>query len=192
MKKTKEATPVPENEPIKEPMLDNAVETNEPHDGTTYETSTMDQEPLELLTKEILELKDKNLRLMAEFENYRKRSAKEKSEAYKYAGEGVLVKILPLVDDFERGIQAMKATDDGEAIKEGMLLIYSKFKSFLADNGVAVIPTENELFNTDLHEAVTTFPAPNDDLKGKIIDCVSTGYTLNEKVIRFAKVVVGE
>ena len=138
------------------------------------------------------ELNDKNLRLMAEFDNFRKRTLKEKSELIKNAGENVFVNILPLVDDFERAMKAMETTEDIEAVKEGIDLIYSKFMSFLNTNGVKVIPTDNEPFDVDKHEAVTLYPAPTEDQKGKIIDCLTKGYTLNEKVIRFAKVVVGE
>ena len=147
---------------------------------------------IEALNTEISDLKDKNLRLMAEFDNFRRRSAKEKIDLIKNAGEDLLVRILPLVDDFERAMKAMENSGDVKAVKEGIDLIYSKFLSFLKDNGVTTIPTEDEPFNTDLHEAVTTFPAPSEELKGKIIDCLTKGYTLNEKVIRFAKVVVGE
>ena len=100
--------------------------------------------------------------------------------------------MLPLVDDFERALKAMETTEDVVAVKEGVDLIYGKFIAFLLQNGVKAIPTENEVFDTDLHEAITTFSAPSEDMKGKIIDCVSKGYTLNEKVIRFSKVVVGE
>ena len=138
------------------------------------------------------ELNDKNLRLMAEFDNFRKRTLKEKSELIKNAGENIFVNILPLVDDFERAMKAMETTEDIEAVKEGINLIYSKFMSFLNTNGVKVIPTDNEPFDVDKHEAVTLYPAPTEDQKGKIIDCLTRGYTLNEKVIRFAKVVVGE
>jgi len=129
---------------------------------------------------------------MAEFDNFRKRSIKERSDLIKFAGEDVLKKILPLIDDFERALQAMETSEDVKAVKEGIDLIYSKFMSFLSENGVTVIPTDQEQFNTDLHEAITTFPAPSEEMKGKIVDCVSKGYTLNEKVIRYAKVVVGE
>ena len=138
------------------------------------------------------ELNDKNLRLMAEFDNYRKRTLKERMDLVKTAGEKILADMLPLVDDFERGLKAMETSQDVQAVKDGVDLIYSKFISFLIQNGVKAIPTENENFNTEFHEAITTFPAPTEELKGKIIDCVSKGYTLNEKVIRFSKVVVGE
>lgn len=144
------------------------------------------------LTQEIADLKDKNLRLMAEFDNFRKRTLKEKSELILNGGEDVLKKLLPLVDDFERALKAMETSTDAKAIKEGLDLIYVKLIAYLNENGVQAIPTENEAFNTDLHEAITTFPAPSEELKGKIIDCVSKGYTLREKVIRYSKVVVGE
>ena len=149
-------------------------------------------EDLEQVNQKCEELNDKNLRLMAEFDNFRKRTLKEKSELIKNAGENIFVNILPLVDDFERAMKAMETTEDIEAVKEGINLIYSKFMSFLNTNGVKVIPTDNEPFDVDKHEAVTLYPAPTEDQKGKIIDCLTRGYTLNEKVIRFAKVVVGE
>jgi len=103
-----------------------------------------------------------------------------------------LVNMLPLVDDFERAMKAMETSEDVQAVKDGVELIYSKFIAFLLQNGVKAIPDKNETFDTEFHEAITTFPAPSEELKGKIIDCASKGYTLNEKVIRFSKVVVGE
>ena len=146
----------------------------------------------EALKQKCEELNDKNLRLMAEFDNFRKRSLKERMDLIKTASEKVLADMLPLVDDFERALQAMDTAEDVVAVKEGVNLIYDKFISFLQQNGVKEIVTENETFDVECHEAVTTFPAPSEDLKGKIIDCVSKGYTLNDKVIRFPKVVVGE
>ncbi len=159
---------------------------------TTEQEAAKIADDLEVLTQKCSELNDKNLRLMAEFDNYRKRTLKERTDLIKTAGESTLVNMLPLIDDFERALKAMETSEDVNAVKEGVDLIYSKFIAFLLQNGVKSIPTENEDFNTDLHEAITTFPAPSEELKGKIIDCVSKGYTLNEKVIRFAKVVVGE
>lgn len=153
--------------------------------------ATVEKE-IESLSREINDLKDKNLRLMAEFDNYRKRTLKEKSELILNGGEDVLKKLLPLVDDFERAIQAMETSTDTQAVKDGIDLIYAKLMSFLNENGVTAIPTENEDFNTDLHEAVTTFPAPSEEMKGKIIECISKGYSLREKVIRYSKVIVGE
>ena len=159
---------------------------------TTENEAAKIAEDLEQVNQKCEELNDKNLRLMAEFDNFRKRTLKEKSELIKNAGENVFVNILPLVDDFERAMKAMETTEDIEAVKEGIDLIYSKFMNFLNTNGVKVIPTDNEPFDVDKHEAVTLYPAPTEDQKGKIIDCLTRGYTLNEKVIRFAKVVVGE
>lgn len=164
----------------------------------TTQTETTDAaaeqivDEMELMAQKCAELNDKNLRLMAEFDNYRKRTLKERLDLLKTASEKVLVEMLPLVDDFERGLKAMETSQDVEAVKDGVDLIYSKFIAFLLQNGVKAIPTENETFDTEFHEAVTTFPAPSEEMKGKIIDCVSKGYTMNEKVIRFSKVVVGE
>ena len=146
----------------------------------------------EQLRDKIAELEDKNLRMMAEFDNFRRRSNKEKLELLSTAGEKILCDMLPLVDDFERANLAMEKTDDINALREGITLIYQKFVSFLEKNDVHPIPTENVPFDTDKHEAVTTFPTQDESQKGKIIDCVQKGYTLGEKVIRYAKVVVGE
>lgn len=170
-----------------------AATENTSSDETTEATSVESTDgTINELKQEIADLKDKNLRLMAEFDNFRKRTLKEKSELILNGGEDVLKKLLPLVDDFERALKAMETSTDAQALKEGLDLIYAKLISYLSENGVQAIPTENEVFNTDLHEAITTFPAPSEELKGKIMDCVSKGYTLREKVIRFSKVVVGE
>tara|TARA_B100000497_G_C7678855_1_gene410527 strand:- start:924 stop:1418 length:495 start_codon:yes stop_codon:yes gene_type:complete len=132
------------------------------------------------------ELNDKHLRLFAEFENFKKRTAKERMDLYKTAGESVLTSLLPVLDDFERSIKANQKQED-----EGVVLIYNKLKSTLETKGLKAIddPIGTEL-NTDYHEAITNIPAPSDDMKGKIIDVVEKGYFLNEKVIRYAKVVV--
>ena len=170
------------------------IERNEnaEFEETTDEATDQIVDELELMSQKYTELNDKNLRLMAEFDNYRKRTLKERIDLLKTAGEKVLVDMLPLVDDFERGLKAMETSDDVQAVKDGVDLIYSKFIAFLLQNGVKAIPDVNEPFDTEFHEAITTFPAPSEDMKGKIIDCVSKGYTLNDKVIRFSKVVVGE
>ena len=140
------------------------------------------------LTKEekFAELNDKHLRLFAEFENFKKRTAKERMDLYKTAGESVLTALLPVLDDFERSIKANQKQED-----EGVVLIYNKLKSILETKGLKAMedPIGQEL-NTDYHEAITNIPAPSDDMKGKIIDLVEKGYFLNEKVIRYAKVVV--
>jgi molecular chaperone GrpE len=150
------------------------------------------QEALEELQAKYNQLNDNHLRTLAEFDNYRKRSLREKADLIKSGGESVLVNVLTVVDDMERGLAAMKETQDVVAVKEGMDLIYVKLQNFLKQNGVTAIDTVGKNFDTDQHEAITTFPAPTPDLKGKVVDCVQKGYILNEKVIRFAKVVVGE
>jgi len=150
------------------------------------------QEALEELQAKYNQLNDTYLRSLAEFDNYRKRSLREKADLIKSGGESVLVNVLTVVDDMERGLAAMKETQDVVAVKEGMDLIYGKLQNFLKQNGVTAIDTKGKDFDTDQHEAITTFPAPTPELKGKVIECVQKGYILNEKVIRFAKVVVGE
>lgn len=160
---------------------------------STEEEGTEEESPEQLLEKAnqaIENLKDKNLRMMAEFDNYRRRTAKEKLDLQKTAGERIFKDMLPLIDDFERAEKAMAQTDDIEAVRQGIELIHKKFIGFLADNDVQEIATDVD-FNTDLHEAITTFAA-GEDKKGKIIDCTQKGYTLGDKVIRYAKVVVGE
>ncbi|MGL5938000.1 MAG: nucleotide exchange factor GrpE [Phocaeicola sp.] len=138
------------------------------------------------------EWKDKYLRLSAEFDNYRKRTLKEKAELIKNAGEKTITAILPVLDDFERALQNMETAENVEALKEGLDLICSKFSKTLAQQGLAKIETTEQNFDTDFHEAIALIPAPSDAEKGKILDCVQTGYSLNEKVIRHAKVVVGQ
>ena len=139
----------------------------------------------------IAELEDKNLRMMAEFDNYRRRTNKEKLDLMETAGERIFTEMLPLVDDFDRAVAAMEKTDDIEALREGIKLIQQKFVAFLDKQDVHAIETEDMDFNTDEHEAVTTFAA-GEEKKGKVIDCTQKGYKLGDKVIRFAKVVVGE
>ena len=140
----------------------------------------------------IADLKDKYLRQAAEFDNYRKRVLKEKSELIQNGGESVISSLLPIIDDFERALQNMKKSDDTAALKEGVELIYQKFMKTLESNGLKTIETKEADFNTDFHEAVAMIPAPNDESKGKVVDCVQKGYKLNDKVIRHAKVAVGQ
>ncbi|MBQ6791230.1 MAG: nucleotide exchange factor GrpE [Paludibacteraceae bacterium] len=149
----------------------------------TEEAAESEEEQIEALKARIAELEDKNLRMMAEFDNYRRRTNKEKLELMSTAGERIFKEMLPLIDDFER---ALAVIDD-----EGVRLIYQKFMAFLDKNDVHPIETEGADFNTDEHEAVTTFAA-GENQKGKVIDCTQKGYKLGDKVIRFAKVVVGE
>ena len=138
------------------------------------------------------EQKDKYLRLSAEFDNYRKRTLKEKAELIKNGGEKTLTAILPVLDDFERALKNMEASEETKAMKEGVELIFSKFQKILGQEGLQKIETEGQAFDTDFHEAIALIPAPSEDLKGKILDCVQTGYMLKEKVIRHAKVAVAQ
>ncbi len=138
------------------------------------------------------ELNDTHLRLMAEFDNYRKRMMRERADLIKNASERVVVDLLPIVDDFERSLKSMATASDVAAVSEGVNLIYQKILTLLKKQGVSVVETENQPFNEEIHEAVTTIPAPSEELKGKIVDCVQKGYQMNEKVIRFPKVVVGK
>lgn len=138
------------------------------------------------------EMNDKYLRLSAEFDNYRKRTLKEKTELIKSAGERILGEILPVMDNFERALQSMETATDVPALREGVELIYSTFKDFLTQQGVQEMECIHAEFNPDLQEAVTKIPAPTEEMKGKVVDCIQKGYTLYDKVIRFPKVVVGE
>lgn len=139
----------------------------------------------------VAELQDKYLRQVAEFDNYRKRTIKEKAELILNGAEKTITAILPILDDMERALKNMDKMEDVAAVKEGVDLIFQKFVKILGEQGVKKIETENADFNTDLHEAIAQVPAPSDEMKGKIIDCVKTGYTLNEKVIRHSQVAVG-
>ena len=150
------------------------------------------EKELEEAQTAIEEQKDKYLRLSAEFDNYRKRTIKEKAELILNGGEKSISSILPVIDDFERAIKTMEPAKDESAVKEGVEMIYNKFMAVLAQNGVKVIETKDQPLDTDYHEAIAVIPAPSEEQKGKILDCVQTGYTLNDKVIRHAKVVVGE
>ena len=137
------------------------------------------------------EMHDSYLRLMAEFDNYRKRTIREKADLIKTGGESVLINLLPVIDDFERALKNLQQTEDITAVIQGIELIYTKFISFLSQQGVKVIETKDQPFNTELYEAVALVPTPEDSLKGKILDCIQTGYMLYDKVIRHAKVIVG-
>jgi molecular chaperone GrpE len=147
---------------------------------------------LEKAESDLLDMKDKHIRLQAEFDNYRKRTLKERMELLKTASESVLIGILPVIDDFDRAVQTLDSVEEESHVKDGVNLIYNKFQDFLKQNGVKEIEAKEQTFDTDLHEAITTFPAPTEELKGKIIDVVQKGYYLNDKVIRHAKVVIGE
>ena len=149
------------------------------------------EEQLEAAKKEIEDLNDKLLRKIAEFDNYRKRTMKEKTELILNGGERTVVAILPVIDDLERALKNMKQADDIAAVEEGVELVYKKFIDTLKKQGVEPIQTEGADFDVDLHEAIAQLPAPTDELKGKVMDCTLTGYKMNEKVIRHSQVVVG-
>lgn len=168
--------------------------SKEKEEKTTDEQSAEEKPADEVgkLQNELDSLKDKYLRLSAEFDNYRKRTMKEKAELILNGGEKCISSILPIVDDFERALKNMETAEDVAAVKEGVELIYNKFMTILGQNGVKPIETKEQPLNTDYHEAIAVIPAPAEELKGKVLDCVQTGYTLNDKVIRHAKVVVGE
>ena len=174
---------------------DKTSETDNSQDKTAAndtDTTAQDTDKGDDLQKKYDELNDRYLRLMAEFDNYRKRTLKEKMDLTKYAEEDVIKGILPVVDNMERAIKSLETATDINAVKEGIDLIYKKFMEFLEKRGIKEIEALNKELDTDLHEAVTKFAAPSEDLKGKIIDVIEKGYYLHDKVIRYAKVVVGE
>jgi molecular chaperone GrpE len=144
------------------------------------------------LQKQVEEQKDKFLRLYADFDNYKKRTAKERSELILTAGKDIMTAMLPVSDDMDRAIKYMNESEDLTTIKEGLNLVYAKFKNILEQNGLKSIPSIGEIFDVEKHEAITEIPAPNDEMKGKVVDEVEKGYYLNGKLIRYAKVVVGK
>ncbi len=175
------------------PQEENATEEQstegESNDEATAEVKEMD--PVEALADENAKLRDQLLRTIAEFDNYKKRTLKEKAELILNGGEKTIIAFLPVLDDFERAL-ADTHTDDPAAIKEGMDLIFKKFIKTLEGMGVKRIETDDQDFDVDFHEAIAMVPGMGDDKKGKVIDCVQTGYMLNNKVIRHAKVAVGQ
>ena len=144
------------------------------------------------MANKLIEMNDKYLRLSAEFDNYRKRTLKEKMDLTKMGGENVLMKVLPVVDNLERAIQSIRETSEIDAVKQGIELIYSNFREFLKQNGVQEIECLNQDFNSDIHEALTKIPAPDPEQKGKVVDIIEKGYYLHDRVMRYARVVVGD
>ncbi len=181
-----------ETETTAEENVSEAEDTTPQEEETENEEATEEKDPLEAANEEIEQLKDKFLRTVAEFENYKKRTLKEKTELILNGAEKTVDAFLPVVDDFERALTTAEKADDMAALKEGMELIYKKFMKTLEGLGVKKIETEDADFDVDYHEAVAMVPAADDDKKGKVIDCIQTGYTLNDKVIRHAKVAVGQ
>lgn len=182
-----------ENKPAEEQEVKNVENTAEQTQATeTTETTetTAEQTAADDLADKILKLNDQHLRLMAEFENYKKRTLKERADLIKYSGERVFVDMLPIIDDFERALEHLPEEDS--PVKEGIVMIHNKFVNFLKNNGVKEMETKDQPFDMDLHEAISMFPAADESMKGKIVDCTQKGYTFHDKVIRYAKVVVAE
>lgn len=175
-----------------ETISENKQEPNKKEDEQELTGEAKLQKELETATKTIEEQKDKYLRLSAEFDNYRKRTMKEKAELIKNGGEKTISAILPILDDMERALQNAAKTEDLNAIRQGIELISQKFHKVLEQEGLQKMEPIGEAFDTDYHEAVALVPAPNEEQKGKVLDCVQTGYKLNDKVIRHAKVVVAQ
>ena len=164
------------------------AETTQNADNSAVENELSAEEKLK---NELVAANDKYLRLFAEFDNFRRRTAKEREEARKTEGKDVIVALIPLMDDFERAIRSMDNATDVAAVKAGVELIYNKLSSTLTQKGLKPMEALGETFDADLHEAITNIPAPTDDLKGKVVDQMEKGYYLGDKVIRFAKVIVG-
>ena len=186
----------PENEKLQDTTGENI--TGEPEE-VTPEESPVEEEACENLEAKVSELeqqlekeKKEYLFLMAEFDNFRKRTLKEKSEIIKNAGENVLKGLLPIMDDFERGLKAAENSAESDSVKEGLNLIYNKLQKYLNQNGVKEIDPADDTFDTEKHEAISVVPVPDEDKKGKILDTVEKGYMINDKVLRHAKVVVGQ
>lgn len=174
-------------------LMDQQEESHESKkDAKKGHKKTKAEEHLEKAESDLLELKDRHIRLQAEFDNYRKRTMKERIDLLKTANESLLISLLPVIDDFDRANQSLDIVEENSPVKEGVKLIYNKFQDFLKQNGIKEIEAKGQDFDTDLHEAITKIPAPSPDMTGKIVDVVQKGYFLNDKVIRFAKVVIGE
>ncbi|TMI66429.1 MAG: nucleotide exchange factor GrpE [Bacteroidetes bacterium] len=183
-----------EKEPItpeNEPGID--INTDENMSGTSHLNEPVAEESeIEKLRAELAEMKDKLLRKTAEFDNFRKRNAKERLELIVTAGREVITELLDVLDDCDRAQKQFETSDDVNQLKDGVTLIFNKLRNKLQARGLKVMEAVNTEFNTDLHEAITEIPAPNEDMKGKVMDEVTKGYYLNDKIIRFAKVVVGK
>ena len=183
-----------EGEPVAQPETDEADNDSKKSKKSRRqrrEDEAKDKE-IEELKAQVEEQKDRYLRLSAEFDNYRKRTLKERSDMLKTVNGDTLSGMLPVLDDLERAMQSMEKATDVAAVREGVVLIYSKLQEFLKNKGVVEIDAMNQVFDTDLHEAITKIPAPSEDLKGKVVDVIQKGYKIDTKVIRYAKVVVGE
>ncbi|MBR6141679.1 MAG: nucleotide exchange factor GrpE [Bacteroidaceae bacterium] len=190
-KKEEELKETPKNTEDTAPETEQTEKEVSPREDLEGVAELTPEEQLEAANAEIASLKDQLLRKIAEFDNYRKRTIKEKTDLILNGGEKTIVTILPVLDDMERALKNMQKAEDVSAVLEGVELIYKKFMDILGKQGVSIIDTKEADFDVDLHEAVAQLPAPTPELKGKVMDCTQTGYKLNEKVIRHAQVVVG-
>ncbi len=198
LKKMKKEEPTStENNNNMDEIFDEFQQVNEARQNQKNETENVDPEDVESETaaedkhKELALANDKFLRLYAEFDNYKRRTSKERIDLLQTAGKDVIVSLLPVLDDFERASRAIENAKDVAAVKEGVNLVYNKLKNLLAQKGLKEMVSKGQPFDADIHEAVTNIPAPDEAMKGKIVDVLEEGYLLNDKVIRFAKVVVG-
>ena len=176
---------------IKEEEIKNEQETVQVEENQEVEAEVVVEEPT---TEELLQAeKDKFLRLFAEFENYKKRTSRERVELFKTAGQELMTSLLPIIDDFERALTHIEDDKEAEELRKGVLLIYQKFYNTLELKGLSKVETNaGDTFDAEIHEAITQIPAPSEDLKGKVIDCVEKGYKLGDKIIRYPKVVIGQ
>jgi molecular chaperone GrpE len=178
---------------VQDSIDENANETAAENESVENEKeSEVEKDPIAQLEEEKKELQDKYIRLYSEFENFRRRTAKEKQELRLVASQDLIVDLLPVLDDFERGIDAISKAEDVKSASEGVALIFNKFKGILSKKGLKPIEAKEKDFDLDFHEALTKFPAPSLEMKGKVMDEIEKGYTLHDKVIRHAKVVVAE
>jgi len=189
-KKKKEEEPVIKNNELEQEIENAQSEETQSAENTATEP-IVELSAEEKLQQENAALNDKYLRLFAEFDNYKRRTQKERVELLQTAGKDVVVSLLPVLDDFERALKATENATEVSAIRDGIMLVQTKLKSILGQKGLKEMESIHTAFDTDIHEAITKIPAPSDDLKGKVVDELEKGYTLNDKVIRFAKVVVG-
>ncbi|MFV0522647.1 MAG: nucleotide exchange factor GrpE [Mangrovibacterium sp.] len=181
-----------EQETIEQEEQETVVEASEAPGNDANEDLETKEDEVPESEKELVSLKDKHIRLQAEFDNFRRRTIKEKADLIKTGGEQVLKNIIPVIDDLDRAMMAFNNVDEDDPLKQGISLIYGKFQDFLKQNGISEIDALEKDFDTDLHEALTKIPAPTEELKGKVVDVITKGYLLHDKVVRFAKVVVGE
>jgi molecular chaperone GrpE len=189
---TSKEEPAEATEQPAEDKEDSAKEDKEKKKKTTSKAGKKKPGKEKELEEKLKEQQDKYLRLSADFDNYRKRTLKEKAELTKFAGAEIYTSLLPVLDDFERAIASMGNSDDISAVCQGIELIYNKFRDYFDQHGIKEIDALHKEFDTDVHDAVTKIPAPKKNLKGKVVDVIEKGYMLNDKVIRYAKVVVGE